>query len=82
VPPLASGSGKPTTTHGAPPEQETVPPASNDPNPILWLPDSKLTNFEPIRGSLGAKMMGPHNTDLERENADLLIPPSTDSGSV
>lgn len=82
--PVPSGSSPvPTGTWTAPPEQETVPPASNDPNPILWLPDSPETNFEPIRNDhLGAKLLGPHNIDIERENADLLIPPSTDSGSV
>jgi oxalate decarboxylase family bicupin protein len=74
--PVASG------TASAPPEQETVPPVTDDPNPILWTADSTATNFEPIRGNFGASIMGPHNTDLERENADLLAPPTTDSGIV
>jgi oxalate decarboxylase len=36
----------------------------------------------PIRGSEGASVLGPHNVPLERENPDLLAPPSTDSGPV
>jgi oxalate decarboxylase len=37
---------------------------------------------QPIRGVDGATIMGPRNTPLERENADLLVPPRTDSGTV
>jgi oxalate decarboxylase len=37
---------------------------------------------EPIRGGDGAAIMGPRNTPVERENPDLLAPPSTDAGTV
>ena len=37
---------------------------------------------QPIRGELGAAIMGPRNVPLERENPDLLAPPDTDSGTI
>src|ERR1700758_1037885 len=37
---------------------------------------------EPIRGDLGASILGPRNIPLERENPDLLIAPNTDAGTV
>jgi oxalate decarboxylase len=37
---------------------------------------------EPIRGDLGASILGPRNIPLERENPDLLIAPDTDAGTV
>lgn len=37
---------------------------------------------EPIRGDLGASILGPRNIPLERENPDLLISPDTDAGTV
>jgi oxalate decarboxylase family bicupin protein len=76
--PVGTGS----TTASAPPEQDTVAPVTDDPNPILWTADSPETHFDPVRGSLGAPILGPQNVDVERQNADLFIPPSTDSGSV
>ena len=36
----------------------------------------------PIRGDLGATIMGPRNVPLERENPDLLASPYTDSGTI
>jgi oxalate decarboxylase len=36
----------------------------------------------PIRGDLGATILGPRNLPLERENPDLLASPSTDSGTI
>ncbi|KAL0578999.1 hypothetical protein V5O48_002994 [Marasmius crinis-equi] len=35
---------------------------------------------QPIAGSLGAPMLGPHNPPLEAQNKDFLAPPSTDHG--
>lgn len=35
---------------------------------------------EPIRGELGASILGPRNLPLERENPDLLAAPDTDAG--
>jgi oxalate decarboxylase len=37
---------------------------------------------EPIRGGLGAAIMGPRNEPLERENPHLLASPYTDSGTI
>src|SRR5216684_3233760 len=37
---------------------------------------------QPIRGDLGAPILGPHNVPVERENPDLLASPYTDSGTI
>src|SRR6266403_1362520 len=37
---------------------------------------------QPIRGALGASILGPRNVSLERENPDLLASPQTDSGTI
>jgi oxalate decarboxylase len=37
---------------------------------------------QPIRGDLGASILGPHNVPVERENPDLLASPSTDNGTI
>jgi oxalate decarboxylase len=37
---------------------------------------------EPLRGNEGGTILGPRNEPLERENPDLLSPPSTDSGDL
>jgi oxalate decarboxylase len=37
---------------------------------------------QPIRGDLGAPIMGPRNVPVERENPDLLASPYTDSGTI
>ncbi len=39
-------------------------------------------NPQPIRGGLGASILGPRNIPLERENPDLLASPDTDSGTI
>jgi oxalate decarboxylase len=41
-----------------------------------------LKGPEPIRGDLGASIIGPRNLPIERENPDQLAPPGTDSGTV
>lgn len=69
----ASGFVAPTFAYPA--------PASQDPN------DSLMDEFqngqpEPIRGNLGAKILGPDNLPLDRLNPDLIMPPTTDHGSV
>ncbi|KAG6830029.1 hypothetical protein H0H87_009492 [Tephrocybe sp. NHM501043] len=52
-----------------------------DPNLQLW--NAKSTTIpEPVRGKLGAPILGPENIDLERQNADLLTPPKTDHGQL
>ncbi|KAI0359940.1 Bicupin, oxalate decarboxylase/oxidase [Trametes cingulata] len=75
----AEAAGASTVEADAP--RETVPLASDNPNDILWLPDTNIIP-EPIRGSLGANILGPQNIEIDRQNADLLAPPTTDSGSV
>jgi oxalate decarboxylase len=37
---------------------------------------------EPVRGGLGATIMGPRNVELERQNPDLLASPNTDAGTI
>lgn len=59
----------------------TAPYASENPNGMLWTIDADVVP-QPIRGTLGATVLGPQNVDLDLQNADLLAPPSTDSGSV
>ncbi|CAE6501309.1 unnamed protein product [Rhizoctonia solani] len=59
----------------------TVPYASEELN------ESYFDKFqdkvpEPIHKSKGAKILGPQNVALDRENPDLFLPPTTDSGSV
>jgi oxalate decarboxylase len=39
-------------------------------------------NPEPIRGGLGASIMGPRNMPIERENPTLLASPDTDAGTM
>jgi oxalate decarboxylase len=40
------------------------------------------TASEPIRNGTGATILGPRNPAEERQNPDLLVPPTTDSGTV
>jgi hypothetical protein len=37
---------------------------------------------QPIRGNLGAPILGPRNVPLERENPNLLASPATDAGTI
>ena len=71
----------PSSLASAPPVSATVAPAPEDPNEILWTDTSNIIP-EAQRGSLGATVLGPQNIPLELQNADMLAPPSTDSGSV
>ncbi|KAF8889600.1 RmlC-like cupin domain-containing protein [Infundibulicybe gibba] len=52
-----------------------------DPNLPLWGLDSDVAP-QPIRGNLGATILGPQNKPLELENADLFAPPTTDNGQM
>ncbi|KAJ1303086.1 hypothetical protein OPQ81_011287 [Rhizoctonia solani] len=79
VSPLKSTGPSPTTDSNYP--SPTVPYASDDLN------ESYIDKFqneipEPIRGSAGANVLGPQNVELDRQNPDLLAPPTSDSGSV
>ncbi|KAH9902959.1 oxalate decarboxylase [Cubamyces lactineus] len=76
---VSSSVGTPSADAAAP--SETVPLASDNPNGILFLPDSNVVP-QAIRGSLGANILGPQNIPIELQNADLLAPPTTDAGNV
>ncbi|KAH8100799.1 oxalate decarboxylase [Cristinia sonorae] len=71
----------PTTVSTAPPASQTVPLASDDPNFIAWNVTT-TEDVQPIRGSLGAKILGPQNLPIDQQNPDLLAPPTTDAGTV
>ena len=76
---VSSSVGTPSADAAAP--SETVPLASDNPNGILFLPDSNIVP-QAVRGSLGANILGPQNIPIELQNADLLAPPTTDAGNV
>lgn len=73
-----------SSTAAAASASPTVPYASDDPNAILWTGESNanLVNIEPMRGTLGAPILGPQNIPIELQNADMLAPPTTDFGDV
>ncbi|KZT02556.1 oxalate decarboxylase [Laetiporus sulphureus 93-53] len=75
--PLTSSS----STSGSPSPSPTLPYASDNPNVELWNQDSYIIP-EPIRGSLGATILGPTNVLLDLQNPSLLAPPSTDHGTI
>lgn len=80
--PLATRTSAVASSAGAPPPPAaTVPLASDDPNPILFLPDTDIIPTAQ-RGQLGASVIGPQNVPIDRQNADLLAPPTTDHGTV
>ncbi|PSS05499.1 hypothetical protein PHLCEN_2v3781 [Hermanssonia centrifuga] len=70
-----------TLVASAPSSTPTAPYASENPNGMLWTEQEDITP-EPIRGTLGATILGPQNVPMDLQNADLLAPPSTDSGTV
>ena len=59
----------------------TVPYASDDPNYWLWN-ETTTEDPEPIRGKLGASILGPQNIPIDKQNPDILAPPTTDAGDV
>ena len=62
-------------------EEQTVAPASDDPNEQIFPPGFDGTP-EAIRGQLGASIISPDDTLLDQQNPDFLAPPSTDHGST
>jgi oxalate decarboxylase len=40
------------------------------------------SDLQPIRGKEGATILGPRNRPVELQNPDLLVPPSTDAGTI
>ncbi|KAL0569624.1 hypothetical protein V5O48_012333 [Marasmius crinis-equi] len=73
-----------TPASSAPGSSATVPFADTDPNLPLWGPDTNPNDpvVAPIRGQLGAPILGPDNKPVDLQNPDLLAPPTTDHGSV
>ncbi|KAI0076189.1 oxalate oxidase [Panus rudis PR-1116 ss-1] len=76
-----SSTGVGTATSSAPSPTFTVPLASDDPNGIEWNVTT-TEDVQPIRGSLGATILGPQNIPIDQQNPDLLAPPTTDAGSI
>ncbi|EMD31297.1 hypothetical protein CERSUDRAFT_89158 [Gelatoporia subvermispora B] len=76
---LSSGTSSSSAADATP----TVPYASDNPNDRLWnITETNLTAVVPERGSIGASILGPQNVPLDVQNADLLAPPTTDSGDI
>lgn len=67
-------------THSAP-APNISPDTDVDANFPLWNADSDIIP-QPIRGNLGATIIGPKNKAIELQNPDLLAPPTTDNGQV
>ena len=76
----SSGTGTSTASSAAAPSP-TVPYASDDPNYWLWN-ETTTTDPQPERGKLGATILGPENVPIDRQNPDMLAPPTTDQGTV
>ena len=77
----ATSGSNATPTSSAAQSTATVPYISLEPNGPLW--DSTFQGSpQPIRGSLGATLLGPTDDAIVKENPDLVAPPSTDHGSV
>ena len=84
VPPSVASSAAPAVSSilSAPEATPTVAYATNNPNRLAWNPNNETAVVEPIRGALGATILGPQNDALQLQNPDLLAPPTTDHGSV
>ena len=79
---LDTAAHSPSFSSSAPAATETVPYASENPNPVMWGPDWD-GKPKPLRGSLGTtNIMGPQNVPMDLQNPDLLAPPTTDAGTV
>ena len=59
----------------------TVVPASDDPNYQAYPPGTSGP-AQPIRGDLGANIIGPQNIPIQQQNPDVIASPSTDHGDV
>ncbi|RPD61217.1 oxalate decarboxylase [Lentinus tigrinus ALCF2SS1-6] len=78
----AAASAASSAASAAPPLPDTtVALASDDPNDLLWQPDSDIIPTGQ-RGQLGANVIGPQNVPIDLQNADLLAPPTTDHGEI
>lgn len=78
----ATPKGASTSTSNDPSlPSPTVAYASDDPNYWLWT-ETTGTDLQAKRGKLGASIMGPQNIPIDRQNPDILAPPTTDSGTM
>lgn len=59
----------------------TMPYASDNANAMMWEVGTD-EDVAPIRGSLGANILGPQNIAIDQQNPDLLAPPTTDHGTM
>ena len=78
---LVSSTAATQTSSGTALPSPTVPYASDDPNYWLWNETTPIIP-EPKRGTLGASILGPQNVPIDKQNPDILAPPTTDSGTV
>ena len=77
----SAGARHPSSVSAPPAPDVTVALASDDPNTLLWQPNSNIIPTGQ-RGQLGANVIGPQNIPIDLQNADLLAPPSTDHGEL
>ncbi|TFK79856.1 oxalate decarboxylase [Polyporus arcularius HHB13444] len=70
-----------STSVGPSQPSPTVPYASDDPNYWLWN-ETTTTDPQPERGTLGASILGPQDIAIDKQNPDILAPPTTDSGTI
>ncbi|KAI0268441.1 oxalate decarboxylase [Russula aff. rugulosa BPL654] len=77
----ARSSATKITSRIADPPNATVAPASDDPNYQAYPPGTSGP-AEPIRGDLGAIIIGPENIPIQQQNPDVVASPSTDSGDL
>ena len=84
VPPSVASSAAPAVSSilSAAEATATVAYATDNPNRLAWNPNNETAVVQPIRGALGATILGPQNDALQLQNPDLLAPPTTDHGSV
>ncbi|KZV76410.1 oxalate decarboxylase [Peniophora sp. CONT] len=82
---LAASAPAPSSTEAAPPAYATDAPISLDLNRPAYVGPANAgldTGPQPIRGGLGADIIGQNNVGLAMQNADTLAPPTTDEGNV
>jgi len=79
--PFVYAAPAPSPASAAAQTTSTIRYASDDPNNPLWGPSSNIVP-EPIRGSIGGKVLGPQNVPMDLQNPDALAGPTTDNGDV
>ncbi|TDL25564.1 oxalate decarboxylase [Rickenella mellea] len=77
---VAAPAGSNSASSAAP--AFSVTPASDAPNDQTFPQDETSGTPEPVVGTLGAPLLGGQNVELDRQNPDMLAPPTTDAGSI